>query len=78
MCSQVVAGDCSYCTQRLHFIVGLAVLAAIAIFMVFQAIRSAGDPANLLSMILKIFLSYLQLVTLASSLDLDWPGMVCD
>jgi len=57
--------------------IAFGVIALVSI-MVKTTLRSAVRPKALHSVYLKIFMNYLQLVTLAASFSLDWPSMVVE
>ncbi|CAG9330649.1 unnamed protein product [Blepharisma stoltei] len=66
--------DNSWTIIKICFII-LGVALALAI-LVRTTIISAYEPTSVMSIYLKIFVNYLQLVSLAAQLRLSWPGMV--
>lgn len=76
------SGDnkCSKCLSRSSTIprfIGLVLsLGLICAILVRTTLKTAHQPESLHSIYLKIFTSYLQLVLITSTLDLDWPKFV--
>jgi hypothetical protein len=59
-------------------ITSLIVIVALLIvaLIIFTAIRSAQRPRSLIAIYLKIFMNYLQMIVVSSSLNLNWPSFV--
>ncbi|ETV74475.1 hypothetical protein, variant 3 [Aphanomyces astaci] len=72
---------CTSCPANLTLTVVVLVLgvfgvAAVAIVLIIMTINKSRQKADLYSILTKIFTSYLQLVSLAGSFDLQWPQQV--
>jgi len=74
------SGICSLCPGFTSNIIMTAflVMAALAMFalIVYISIRGAQRPRSELSIFLKIMLNYMQMIMVASSLNINWPNFV--
>jgi len=70
-------GKCPGLTSNIA-ITSLIVIVALLVvaLIVFTAIRSAQRPRSLIAIYLKIFMNYLQMIVVSSSLNLNWPSFV--
>ena len=59
----------------LTILILIAAVLVVAVI-VYTAIRSAQKPRSLIAIYLKIFMNYLQMVVVSSSLNLNWPSFV--
>ena len=71
--------ECQQCPSDLRltmFYVGCGAFAVIvvAVGMIASTMKSAASEKSRLSMMIKIFMSYLQLASLAGSFKLKWPA----
>mmetsp|Transcript_10585 Transcript_10585/g.20407 ORF Transcript_10585/g.20407 Transcript_10585/m.20407 type:complete len:511 (+) Transcript_10585:842-2374(+) len=80
--SRVSENKCAKCPSQddnMPKLIGLALISiAVSAVLVWTTMRTAHEPSSLHSIYLKIFTNYLQLVILATQLNLDWPDFVLD
>lgn len=76
------ANVCNTCpsmwVNNLLMAVFCIILLLIAVLMIASSIRSATKPKSLLSIYIKIFMNYLQLVLAATAVDLNYPKQYLD
>lgn len=73
--------DCSKCSDNffltyLVLFIGFFAAAAVSVIMIKMTIAKSRKKKDLMSIMTKIFTSYMQLVSLASSFKLNWPAQV--
>lgn len=71
---------CGKCPSETENIWRLTILFVVIIFIAGLMVKSTRDtafsPSVIISIYIKIFINYLQLVSIVSTLDLDWPDQV--
>jgi hypothetical protein len=79
--SRIGKAGCSKCPEQLtlsflYIVAGVLAVMIISIYTIRKTLQSASDPKSTSSMMIKIFLSYTQLVSLSGSFNLNWPDFL--